>query len=218
MTRGAPAILLACAVSASPLPAQVTRHVAAGLGATQMRLRSTAAGSGTEALSGVAVGGGGQLSAGLAALEASYLQARLTADTGTASARDLVEGSVRLVVRPTRWLALEGGPHIRAYAAPGGTERWVLWEARARVEGALVSRMVWTDLALWRALAAEANVGQGTRTAQGGEVRLTVRLPQAPVWARLSYRIDQAKTGGGERVETLEGIGVSLGVGGYVPR
>lgn len=218
MTRRAPAILLACAVWSPPLAAQVARHVAVGLGATHMRLRNTTAASGTEVSSGVAVGGGGMIHTGHAALEASYLQARLVADTGSASARDLVEGSVQLVVRPTVWLALGGGPHIRAYVTPGGTERWVLWEARARFEGALVSRLVWTDLELWRALAADVNIGSGSRTAQGGEVRLTVRLPQAPVWARLSYRIDQAKNGGGAGIETLEGIGVSLGVGGYAPR
>lgn len=214
MMRRLAAIALAGAACAAPLSAQVSRRVAADLGVGHVRWRSTAAASGPEALSGIAAGGGGALLAGPAALEVSYRQATLTADSGTAPARNLVEGSIRLVIRPVAWLALGGGPRVRAYAATGGTERWTLWEAGARLEGVLIERVARTDLEVWNALAANTNIGGRDGSALGGAVGLTVLLPQAPVWARLSYAIDHAKLADGTRAETTETIALTLGFGG----
>src|SRR2546421_8618136 len=46
--------------------------------------------------------------------------------------RSLIEGALLVGFRPVEWLTLSGGPHARAYAASGQTQRWLFWELRVR--------------------------------------------------------------------------------------
>ncbi len=165
-------------------------------------------------MSGVVAGARAQASLGLVSLEASYAQGRLSADTGTAPSRDLVDGSVFLAVRPAPWLALRAGPQLRAYAAPGGTERWVLWEGRIRVEAPIVTGTLLAHVEGWLALSSGVNADPGASGAGGGQAGLTLRLPSSPVWLRLSYAVDQEKMKNNVRTETLEAVALTVGFGG----
>ena len=205
-------VLGVCAsLAARDLAAQVTRALAVGIGGVATRYVGTDAGV-QEALSGVALAGGGALAIGPASLEGWYLEGRLLPDSGAPPARDLVEGAILLAVRPVRWVAVKGGAHLRAYVLPAGTERWVFGEVRVRADGALVGPTVRAYVEVWRALTTDANVGTGSPAAQGGEVGLAVRLPRTPFWGRLTYAIDQATIG--SRTETLEAVGIAVGYGG----
>lgn len=197
----------------APLQAQVLRHLTAGLDAGSARLRAAPVTGGAEELSGVILGGGGSLLWNRFSLEVSYAQGNLTADSGNAAPRDLVEGSVLLAARPVSWATILIGPHLRAYVDPAATRRLKTMEARVRAEGPLIGDMVRAHVEVWRSLSASVNSGVPLDYLQGGSAGLTVRLPRAPIWGRLSYSIDQATTTDGGK-ETLDGIRVAIGFGG----
>jgi hypothetical protein len=204
--------LAALLVLAPRLEAQLARYLATGFSASQVRYVLDEPPGASERLSGVAVGGGATLTVGRLALEAGYLQARLLPDSASPAARDLVEGTLLLSVTPVRWFALKGGAHIITTVTPVLTRRWVMNEVRARLEGSLVGRTIRTHVEYRRAVTVDVNVGQGSKSVQGGEVGLTLRLARAPFWGRISYSIGQASVG--PRSETLETIGVAAGFGG----
>jgi hypothetical protein len=154
---------------------------------------------------------------GRLSLGASYLQGSLDPTGVTAgTSRDLVEGTVQLGVRPADWLTLEGGPHVRAYGLTGSTQRWLFWELRARAGSAFVGSAVRGYAELWRAVSADANVPEQFDHEQGGEVGMILRLSHSPVQARVAYRIDHtvlhAVSGGGQRLETVDGVVVGVGL------
>jgi hypothetical protein len=192
--------------------AQVPHRAGVDGGAFAVRYAASGAGA-AEALSGVALRGAASLKLGPVRLEGWYLQGHLQPDSGTTTARDLVQGAAFLAYAPLRWLTFKGGADVRAYVAPSGTERWVLGQLRARAEGPLVGTTVRTHVEVWRALSASVNTGQGSASAQGGEVGLTLRWLRVPVWTRLTYGIDQATIG--NRTETLEQFGVAFGYGAF---
>jgi hypothetical protein len=165
-------------------------------------------------MGGPAAGAQGRVVLGPVALEASYLQGRLSPDTGSTPARDLADGAVFLVVRPQRWLALKAGAHLRAYITSSGTERWMLWEGRVRLSGDLAPGRLRSYAEGWVAASADVNVGPGASGARGGEVGLTLVPTRSPLWVRLAYAVDQARTKDGARTETLEALVLAAGVGG----
>jgi hypothetical protein len=196
-----------------PLSAQVLRHL--GVDGVIARVRfSSATPGGGEALSGVVVGGSGRLALGRVSLEAFYAQGHLSADTGNAPARDVVDGSAFLVVRPADWLAFKAGPHLRAYVAPGGTERWVLWEGRVFAEAPVFADVLRARVGGWAALASGVNSDLGAGGGRGGEIGLALRPPRSPLLVRLSYAVDRVAMRSGGRTETLESVMLTIGVGG----
>lgn len=213
--RRAAALALAGALAAGGLEAQVPHFLAADAGVSRVRFRSVVAGGG-EAMAGVVAGGRARAHVGAVALELGYAQGRLSADTGLASERDFVDGSLFVAARPLPWLEARVGPHARAYVAPGGTERWLLWEGRLRAEGAIVPGMLEVHAEGWLALASDVNLPAGAAGARGGEVGLTLRPPQSAVWARLAYAVDRAELRDAVRIETVEMVVLAIGVG--VPR
>ena len=206
-------VLLACALGAQPLQAQLWHNLGGGATAAMVRLRSTAS-FGGEALSGPAAGAQGRLVVGQVAVEGAYLEGHLTPDTGSAAARDMADASVFLVVHPVRWVALKAGPHLRAYITPGGTERWMTWEARARLSAELVPGRLRTHFEGWLAVSADVNVDPGASGAQGVEAGLTLFPTRSPLWVRFAYAFDQEKMKNGARSETLEALVLSVGFGG----
>jgi hypothetical protein len=213
VTARASALALACTLAAAPLAAQVPRYLGADAGLSRVRFRSTTP-SAKEVLTGVVAGGQARARLGAFAVEAAYAQGRLSADTGVVTERDLVDGSVFLSARPLPWLVVRAGPHARAYAASaGGTERWMHWEGRVRVEGAIVPGMLQAHVEGALALASDVNVLPGASGARGGEVGLTLRPPQSQLWVRLGYLVDQAKVRNGARSETVEMVALSVGYG-----
>ena len=210
-SAGAALVLLALLPAAGR--AQVARFVSAGLDAGSVQVRTAPASGGGEALSGSVLGGGGALHLGAVSFEATYAQGNLTSDSGSATPRDLVDGVVMLAIRPVRWLTLKGGPHLRSYVNPASTRRIETWEGRLRLEGALVGDVVRGHVEGWRSFSASVNVGSPLDYLQGGSAGISVRLPRAPFWGRLSYLIDQAAAVDGG-TETLDGVIVAIGFGG----
>src|SRR2546430_14848580 len=84
------------------------------------------------------------------------------------------------------------GPFVRAYVTDSVTERWVFWQARARVDAPIVTASLTSYLELWRALSSEVNLVAGAGRVQGGEAGGLYRPPQRPAWGRLSQRWDRA--------------------------
>ncbi len=204
-------LALVLAAAARPLAAQP--HVTADAEAARVHFRSMTP-LGEERSSGVVAGARARVSLGLVSLEASYAQGRLSADTGIAPSRDLVDGSLLVAVRPTPWLALRAGPQLRAYVAPGGTERWVLWEGRVRVEAPILADVLAADVEGWLALSSGVNADPGASGAAGGQGGLTFHVAHTPLWLRLSYAVDQEKMKNGVRTESLEAVALTVGLGG----
>lgn len=213
MRKRIAALLLAGTLSAGPLRAQLLQHVSVDAGVFRLHFRSAASGVG-ETLSGLAAVGRARFIVGPTSLEASYSQGRLVSDTGTAAARDMVDGSAFLAVRPVSWLALKAGPHLRAYVAPGSTERWVMWEAHAHADGSIIPGMLDASVEGWMAVGSSVNVDPGAHGARGGQAGLILRLWQSPLWARLTYVVDQAELKNNARTETVEAILFAVGLGG----
>jgi hypothetical protein len=203
-------LVVLVALTAGELRAQAL-HPVGSASLVTARVRSQVP-AGIDLFTGSAFLGQGALAMGRVELSVSYLQGTLNPDGGTAAARDLVEGTVRLGVRALDWLTLETGPHARAYTLAGSTQRWLFWELRARAAREFVGSTVRGYAELWRALSADANVPEPFDHAQGGEVGMVLRLARAPVTARIGYRIDHAVLGGGTRLETVDGVVIGVGL------
>lgn len=179
-----------------------------------MRSDSAAAGAaGPVRLRGPVLGGEGRLvfngfAVGLG-LSSGTLQ---TADQ--AVKRDLIEGRLVVSARPLPWLEMSVGPFVRAYVTDSVTERWVFWQARARVDAPIVTASLTSYVELWRALSSQVNLVAGAGRVQGGEAGVVYRPPQRPFSLRLAYRVDDAAVGrGGSGSETLEAISLAIIVG-----
>jgi hypothetical protein len=127
--------------------------------------------------------------------------------------RDLIEGRLVVAARPAPWLEMSVGPFVRAYVTDSVTERWVFWQARARVEAPIVTASLTSYVELWRALSSDVNLVAGAGRVQGGEAGVVYRPPQRPFWLRLSYRLDDAAVRA-RGSETLEAISLAIMVGG----
>ena len=199
---------LAVALTAGEVRAQ-RLHPFGGASLATTRLRSQGKNPFTGA--GSTFLGEGALSIGRLQLTVSYLQGTLDPDGALGASRPLVEGTVLLGVRALDWLTLETGPHARAYTLPGGTERWLFWELRARAATAFVGSAVRGYAELWRVLAADVNVPESFDHASGGEAGMILRLSRAPLEGRLGYRVDHAVLVGGTRKETVDGVVIGVG-------
>src|SRR3989449_6106332 len=179
-----------------------------------VRSDSAAAGAvGAVRLRGPVLGGEGRLvfnrfSVGLGLLSGT-LQG---ADQGSLK-RDLIEGRLVVSARPLPWLEMSVGPFVRAYVTDSVTERWVFWQARARVDAPIVTSSLSSYVELWRALSSDVNLVAGAGRVQGGEAGVVYRPPQRPFWLRLAYRVDDAAVRAGGS-ETLEAISLAIAVGG----
>ncbi len=184
-----------------------------------VRSDSTAAGvgvggAGAVRLRGPVLGGEGRLVFNGFAVGVGLLSGTLqAADQGTMK-RDLIEGRLVVAARPVPWLEMSVGPFVRAYVTDSVTERWVFWQARARVDAPIVTASLTSYLELWRALSSEVNLVAGAGRVQGGEAGVVYRPPQRPYWVRLAYRVDDAvvRAGGSE---TLEAVSLAIGVGSW---
>jgi hypothetical protein len=171
--------------------------------------------SGPARMHGPVLGGEGRVLFNGFAVGVGLLSGTLQAADQTVK-RDLIEGRLVVAARPLPWLEMSIGPFVRAYITDTSTERWVFWQARARVDAPIVATSLTSYLELWRALSSEVNLVTGAGRMQGGEAGLMYRPPQRPYRLRLAYRLDDAAVGGGRRgSQTLEAISVSVIVGGW---
>jgi len=167
-------------------------------------------------LRGPGFGGEGRLAVngllfGLGLLEG---QLKPSSAAATAPPLDLVQGTVYVGGRLAPWLEMTVGPVVRAYVTDSSTERWVFWQARARVDAPIVVGKLGSYLEVWRALASDVNLPTGAGRIQGGEAGVVYQPPRQRVWLRLSYRMDDALLGGGGPGgnETMEAITLSGGI------
>lgn len=212
-TIGLIGILTLVAASAAHSQGRPTLAFRGDAGFVWVRNDTTAAGAaGPVRLRGPMFGGEGRVvfngfSLGLG-LSSGTLQ---TADQ--AVKRDLIEGRLVVAARPVPWLEMSVGPFVRAYVTDTVTERWVFWQARARVEAPIVTASLTSYVELWRAWSSDVNLVAGAGRVQGGEAGVVYRPPQRPFWLRLSYRLDDAAVRA-RGSETLEAISLAIMVGG----
>ena len=215
MSARVAALALACILVARPLAAQGPRFVDVEADLSRARFRSAVPGRG-EALSGLVLGVRARTSFRAVSLEASYAQGRLSAGEGSGPSRSVVDGSLFVSTLPVPWLTLKAGPQLRAYVAPGGTERWVMWEFRARAETPIASPALSlrAHVEVWAALVSSVNADPGAAGARGGQAGMVMGLPRSPLWLRLSYAVDQVKMKDNARTEALEAVVLTIGLGG----
>jgi hypothetical protein len=223
VSRRAALLAALLAGAATPgLPAQGTWQWDVALSGVGARLNSTS-GPSTQKLSGTMFGVHGQLMySGFVTLDWGYWQGQLDptgSSAGQFASRDVVEGYAMLGARPFGWLSVRGGPHAWTYISNAGTQRWFLWEARARAQGEILPD-VQSYVDLWRVLSADVNVPQNFQSGMGGEGGLILLVRDAPiiperfpVRIRLSYGIERVRMGGGVRTEVMDRLGLSLGIG-----
>jgi hypothetical protein len=205
-------VLAALAAPWRPAAAQVWGRLGADGALARVHLHASGSGI-AETLSGVVAEGQGRVQLGSFVVQATYAQGRLAADSGAAAARDVVQASLAVAARPLPWLTVAAGPLLRAYAAAGTTERWVFWRARARAAGPVIFGTLRAHAEGWIALASSVNTDLGAGGARGGEAGLTMLVPNTALWARFAYVVDQARMKNGARIETLESVVLSIGLG-----
>lgn len=198
------------ALALVPAVASAQRGTLAGT-VTATRVRSTI-GPAREALSGSVLGVEGRFAVWRLVLNVGYGQGSVHPDSGSPASRDVVEGRVLVGVQPLPGILLKAGPHVRSYVSTSGTQRWFFWEARLRGERPIVGG-VSGYAEVWRVLSGDVNVLEAFNGGQGGEAGMLVTLPNRPVWGRLSYGIERARLGGGSRLETVEGVSLTVGFG-----
>ena len=174
-------------------------------------------GSARTSLRGPGFGGEGRIAVngllfGLGLLEGQLKPAGGTGGGAGASQLDLVQGTVFAGGRLLPWLEITAGPVVRAYVTDSTTERWVFWQARARVDAPIVVGKLGSYFEVWRALASDVNLPTGAGRIQGGEAGVVYQPPRQRVWLRLSYRMDDALLGGPGGNETMEAITLSGGI------
>src|SRR5260370_17376310 len=185
-TIGLIGILTLVAASAAHSQGRPALAFRGDAGFVRVRDDTTAAGAaGPVRLRGPMFGGEGRVvfngfSLGLG-LSSGTLQ---TADQ--AVKRDLIEGRRVGAARPVPWLEMSVGPFVRAYVTDTLTERWVFWQARARVEAPIVTASLTSYVELWRAWSSDVNLVAGAGRVQGGEAGVVYRPPPPPVLPRLS--------------------------------
>lgn len=164
-------------------------------------------------LRGPVLAGEGRVGLHGVALAVRLLEGRLQSLDATA-ARDLIEARVSVAAQPVPWLEVSAGPVVRAYVTDSVTERWVLWQARARMEAPIVAGRVSSYVELWHTLASRMSLAPQAGRVQGGEAGLVLRPPRGRLSLRIAYRVDAAVVRAGAS-ETLEAV--SLGLGLSVP-
>jgi len=213
MKKGRPAWLslagaLIMGVMGVPAAAQRPALGLAGRGVA-LRLR-TEVPADTQVLTGLAFRIDGGAGLGPVRIDVEYAQGSLSSAGATVPREDIVDGHAMLGVRPLPWVTLDAGPHVRAYAIGGATQRWVLWEVRARAEGALIPGVITGFVGAWHAVSGSVNLPDSFDHAQGGEVGARLRPTRLPLAVELAYTIDATALGGVGRRAILEGLTVGI--------
>jgi hypothetical protein len=209
MTRLRPLVVAAACLLPHAAGAQ-SGAVRVGLGSAQVERISPV--NGTQAFDGMGFALDGAFGLGPVTLGVRYFDGGISSDE-VATEIDLVEGEALLWATPVRWVSVGLGPHIRAYVEEGGTERWVMWELRARGSVDLLRPALGAYIEGWTVLSADADVAETFDSGRGFEGGLSVAAGRLPFSARLRYRVERLELGDGVRRETVEHIGVVIGVG-----
>jgi hypothetical protein len=211
-----PAAVLAATVAPSLAAQQRTWQWEAALSGAGMRVNSRS-GPTTQRLSGAVFGLQGQvLYHGRVSVDLGYWQGQLDPASANAATRDVAEGYALLGVRPLDWLTVRVGPHAWTYISNAGTQRWFLWEGRAKAQGAILPD-VHSYVELWDVISASVNVPQSFASGLGGEGGLIMRIRDVPfipdvypVRIRLGYGIERVRLGAGVRTEVVDHLSLSV--------
>lgn len=186
-----------------------------------------------QSLTGLLGGFEGGAALGRIVLRAGYLQGAIS-PTGPGDWRhDVVESFASLGVRVVRGLELSLGGQGRVYVTEPISERWVVWQLRARWEGPLMDTRAraWTEF--WGSAGGDVNtvdvfrglsptpgylirgdglpVDQAFKGARGGTVGVSYRFsPGAPV-LKMGYTITESRLAIGGYRDTMEGLVFSIG-------
>ena len=195
------------ALSAGPMAAQsgAIRAVVHGVWVTGDRP------AGLRERSGLGLGGEAAFAVGPAALAVGYQEGSLDESGGPST--DFVEGHVFFVLRPLRWAALGFGPHVRSFVEPGGTQRWLLWEAHLQAATEVLGPTIEAYAEGWVVVSADVEVAEPFDSGRGLEGGLKVAVGRLPVALRLRYRLERLDLGDGTRRETVEQVGLAVGIG-----
>lgn len=162
----------------------------------------------SERLTGLVLGGEGQLTSGRFVARLRYAQGRVTAPAGGAEPRDIVEGEALFGIRVMPWLTLWGGPSARAYTSASSDRRWLFWSGRATARGELLPGRMQTFVELWGAFSGNVRDPAQKAGGSGAEAGLEMRLGGQSFWGRLAYRIESGHATGMR--ETVEATSLSL--------
>jgi hypothetical protein len=200
------AALLLLLPQVAPAQAVAARAIAASI-------RTTTATAGPDRrLSGSALGFEGGIGLTRVQLMLRYAQGSVRNDSSGVE-RDFAEGDLTLWARPFAWAAVGVGPHIRSFIAPGSTERWLFWEARARGSTTLLPAALEAYLEGWLVLAGDVDVPEPFNAGRGVEGGLALAVGRLPLGVRLRYRVERIALGEGARRETTEHLTLGVGIG-----
>ncbi len=141
-----------------------------------------------------------------------YGQGRVTNDT---AGRDVAEGEALLGYKARPWLTVWFGPHARTFVVSGQSDRrWLFWSGRVTARGTLFPGRVETFVELWQGVTGSLSRPAESATGGGAEAGLDLRLARHPIWGRVAYRVEQGRSSGAGRRETVEALTLTVG---YTP-
>src|SRR5688572_29682569 len=109
-------------------------------------------------LSGPVLGAQGRIAFNKVEIEGRYGEGSLSPTEGTTGlAEDMVEGSAMVWYKPLPWVAVGGGPQMRAFISASGTSHWTRFDIRARANQDLIPGLAIAYLEGWVSVAATAN-------------------------------------------------------------
>ena len=139
-----------------------------------------------------------------------YAEGSTEQDAG-GQAQDLVMGELQLRVQPVSFLQVGIGPHARSFVADG-TERWLVWEAEARLGAWLLPDLVRGTLDVALGLGGSINSGAEFGSASGVAGGLEVRVPSTPLYVGMGYSVDQLTQAENARTDTIEQFFLRVGI------
>ena len=191
-------------VPTAPVVSERPHGITATGAAQVVNVHANSAG-GLPPASGTVLGVSGSVRVDRFELDLRYLE-------GSLDTRDLVEGAAAVRFATTSWLTLQSGPQIRRYSMPAGAERWVTWQLGARAETPILNSIVHGHAMLWQGLGLSVNVPPGSGSSRGGELGVTLAVPNGPFWFGLAYRFDKAALNNSSRRESVNALTLTGGV------
>jgi hypothetical protein len=164
----------------------------------------------TAQLDGTLIGAEGTLRYGMFELSAGYQQGSVEQGDGGAE-QDLVDGDLKVRVRPVRFLVVGLGPQVRSYVE-AGTERWLVWEASAAMDMWLVRDVLRSSLDLRLGLGGSVNSGAAFGAGRSVAGGLEMRFPRTPIFLGIAYSVDHRSLANDARIDTVEQFVVRVGV------
>jgi hypothetical protein len=161
-------------------------------------------------LDGTLIGLTAAFRVGFLELGLRYAEGSIEQDAG-GQAQDLVMGELQLRVQPVSFFQVGIGPHARSFVSDG-TERWLVWEAEARLGAWLIPDIVRGTLDVALGLGGSINSGAEFGSASGVAGGLEVKVPSTPLYVGMGYSVDQLAQAEDTRTDTIEQFFLRVGI------